>query len=155
DSAAGGTRARMAPKSELETGTVRGAVVNARAGAVRTCDLHHDGETKPGAAAGGTLAAPEALENPRPVIDRHTGTAIADTDSASGIDLDQDLGSGRGIRQRVLNEIAQRIFDCGSITVHHHRIVGAGERYGAARRERPVRHRSDDVMTELPQIQHC
>ena len=99
-------RARPARKPEFKTRTVRPAIINARVGTVRACDLHHDGETEPCAAAGGALAAPEALENPRSIIDRHPVAAIAYTDCASGIDLDQDFSAGWGMRERVLNEIA-------------------------------------------------
>ena len=81
-------RARSARKPKLETGTMRTAIVNACTGAVGARYLHYDCKTKPGAAAGRALAAPEPLEDLCPIADRHTGAAIADTHRTGRVDLD-------------------------------------------------------------------
>jgi hypothetical protein len=78
---------------------------------MRLDDLQNDRQTQTGAVGASSLAAPEALEDVRPIVGRDPRPAVLDTDRAPLVDFDDHLGSRRRMHERVFDQIAQRIFD--------------------------------------------
>ena len=64
------------PEPEIEARPAREAVAHRYAGAVRPDDLHNTRQAQSGSAGTHPLAAPEALENVRPIIQRYARTAV-------------------------------------------------------------------------------
>ena len=56
------------------------------------------------------------------------------------------------MHKRVFDQIAQRIGNCWSVSNDVDRVIGAGQRDGPAGRQRQMRHRADNLLGELPQI---
>jgi hypothetical protein len=72
-------------------------------------DFGHDGEAQSGALARGDLAPPEPVENALALVDGDTGTAVGDSDSSLRVDLDHDLAARGRVRDRVLDQVADRL----------------------------------------------
>ena len=83
-----GASSRTEPK--IEARSVRDPVVDRYAGAMRPDDLHNDRQAQSGSAGANPLAAPEALEDVRPILRRNARAAILDTDRPLRVDLDDD-----------------------------------------------------------------
>src|SRR5262245_44916093 len=64
---------------QIEARSARNAVAHRYAGAMRPDDLHDDRQTQPGAAAANSLAAPEALEDVRTILQRDARPAVQNT----------------------------------------------------------------------------
>ena len=95
---------------------MRSAIAHRDAGAVRSDDFHDNRQSQPSTVGSGTLSAPEAIENAGPVLNRNTGPAIEDTERSIPPDLDDHLGFRRSVRKSVLDQVPQRVLDCGGIT---------------------------------------
>src|SRR6516165_12509059 len=107
--------ASSSPEPEIEARPAREAVAYRYAGAVRPDDLHNDRQAQSGSAGTHPLAAPEALENVRPILHRDARTAVLDADRRLGSDIDDHFGSRCRMRERILNEIAQGVGNRGRI----------------------------------------
>ena len=116
------------PEPEIEARPAREAVAYRYAGAMRPDDLHNDRQAQSGSAGTDPLAAPEALENVRPILHRDARTAVLDADRPLGSDIDDHLSARGRMREGILNEIAQCIGNCGSVAGDYDRIIGAGQR---------------------------
>ena len=95
---------------------------------MRPDDFHNDRQTQAGSVGTNPLAAPEALEDMPPILRRDARTAVLDADRTFRADLDDHFGPRCRVRERILNEIAQRIGYCGSIAGDQDRMIGAGQR---------------------------
>ena len=82
----------------IEPRAARDAVAYRYAGAVRPNDLHDDRQTQTGTLAANSLAAPEALEDARPILRRNAWAAVLDTDRPPWADLDDHFGPWCGMR---------------------------------------------------------
>ena len=95
---------------------------------MRPDDLHNNRQTQSGSVGMHPLAAPEALEDVWPILDWDAQTAVLDADRPVWADLDNDFALRRRMRECILNEIAQRIGNSGSIAGDQDRMIGAGQR---------------------------
>jgi hypothetical protein len=128
-------------------------VVNGDAGTVRPDDFHHDCQAKPGAsAASGALPAPETVEDARAVLDGYAGPAIRDPQRAVGADLDNYLGSGRRMRQRIFDQVAQGISNRSGVSGDRDFVLCAGQCDRPAARQRKMGHGPNYLRGDLAQI---
>src|SRR5215467_13514018 len=98
----GGNRTGVAsssPEPEIEARPAREAVAYCYAGAVRPDDLHNNRQAQSGSAGTHPLAAPEALENVRPIIQRDARTTVLDADRPLGSDIDNHFSSWGCMRE--------------------------------------------------------
>ena len=91
---------------------------------MRPDDLHNNRQAQSGSAGTHPLAAPEALENVRPILNRDARTAVLDADRPLGSDIDDHFSAGGRVREGILNEIAQRIGNCGGVASDQDRMIG-------------------------------
>src|SRR5215469_13416689 len=132
--------ASSSPEPEIKARPTRDAVAYHYAGAVRPDDLHNNRQAQSSSARTHPLAAPEALENVRPILHRDARTAVLDADRPLGTDIDDHFSAWGRMREGVLNEIAQRIGNCGGVASDQDRMIGAGQRDRSAVRHRQMRH---------------
>src|SRR4051812_17953133 len=85
-------------ETEIKTRAAGSLVAHSYAGAMRPDDLHYDRQTQTGTVGTSSLAAPEALEDVRPILGRDARTAVRDADRALPVDLDDHFGSLRRMR---------------------------------------------------------
>src|SRR5215468_5923310 len=128
------------PESEIEARPAREAIAYRYASAMRPDDLHNNRQAQSGSAGTYPLAAPEALENVWPILNRDARTAVLDADRPLRSDIDDHFSARGRMREGILNEIAQRIGNCGGVTSDQHRVIGAGQRDRPAVRHRQMRH---------------
>src|SRR5262244_3668692 len=128
------------PEPEIEARPAREAVAYRYAGAVRPDDLHNNRQAQSGPAGTHPLAAPEALEYMRAVVNRDARTAVLDADRPLGSDIDDHFSAWGRMREGILNKIAQRIGNCGGVASDQDRVIGAGQRDRPAVRQRQMRH---------------
>src|SRR5438132_13431076 len=114
-------------KSEIEPCPAGGAVAYSDAGAVRSNDFHDDRQAKPGALTSCTLAAPETVEDARAVVQRYTRPTVQDAQCALAADLAYHFRPGPGLRQRVFDQVAQRICDGLEIPGNSDWVLGPGQ----------------------------
>src|SRR5262250_3000207 len=114
------------PEPEIEARPAREAVAYSYAGAVRPDDLHNNRQAQSGSAGTHPLAAPEALENVWPILHRDARTAVLDADRPLGSDIDDHFSAWGRMCEGILNEIAQRIGNCGGVSSDQDRVIGAG-----------------------------
>ena len=95
---------------------------------MRPDDLHNDRQAQSGSVGPHPLAAPEALEDVRLILRRDAWTAVLDADRPLWADLDNDLALRRCMRERIFNEIAQRIGNCARVANDQNRMIGASQR---------------------------
>src|SRR5215475_3079720 len=117
---------------DIKARPTRDAVAYRYAGAVRPDDLHNNRQAQSGSAGTQPLAAPEALENVWPILHRDARTAVLDADRPLGSDIDDHFGAWGRMREGILNEIAQRIGNCGGVAGDQDRVIGAGQRHRPA-----------------------
>ena len=103
------------PEAQIEPHAAWDTVAYRNAGAMRPDDLHHDRQTQSGSVSTHPLAAPEALEDVRPILCRNARTAVLDADRPLWADLDDDFALWRRMRKGILNEIAQCIGNCSAL----------------------------------------
>ena len=94
------------PEPEIKARPARDAIAYRYAGAMGPDDLHHDRQTQSGSTGPHPLAAPEALENVRPIFHRDAGTAVLDADRPLGSDIDDHFSAWGRMREGILNKIA-------------------------------------------------
>ena len=73
---------------------------------MRFDDLADDRQAESSTARGGPLAAPEAVEDMRPVFGRYARPAVAHADGAIRGDLDDHLRVARRMSERIFDEVA-------------------------------------------------
>src|SRR5215510_5933383 len=112
------------PEPEIEARPAREAVAYRYADAVRPDDLHNNRQAQSSSAGTHSLAAPEALENVWPILDRDARTAVLDADRPLGSDIDDHFSARGRVREGILNEIAQRIGNCGGVARDQDRVIG-------------------------------
>ncbi len=96
-------------EAQIEARSAWDAVAYGYSGAMRPDDLHDDRQTQSGAVATSSLAAPEALEDVRTILHRDARAAVQNTDRPTRVELDDYLGVGGGVDERIFDEIAQGI----------------------------------------------
>ncbi len=137
---------------EIEPYPAWGAVAYSDASAVRSNDFHDDRQAKPGALTSHALAAPETVEDARAVVQRYTRPTVQDAQCALAADLDYHFSLGPGMRQRVFDQVAQRICDGLGIPGNSDWALGPGQRDRAAAGQGQMRHRADYLFGNLTQI---
>ena len=87
-------------------------------------DFQDDRQSQPGSISSRAFAAPETIEDARPVIHRDAWPAVQNTQRTLLIDLDDHLAPGCGMRERVFDQVAQRIRNRCGVTHDDDRVVG-------------------------------
>src|SRR5215469_7422629 len=128
------------PEPKIEARPARDTVAYRYAGAVRPDDLHNNRQAQSGSAGTHPFAAPEALENVWSILHRDARPAVLDADRPFGSDIDDHFSTWDRMRERVFDQIAQRIGNCGGVASDQDRVIGAGQRDRPAVRHRQMRH---------------
>ena len=115
-------------KPEIEACPARDVFAYRYASAMRPDNLHNDCQAQSGSVGTNPFAAPEALEDVRPILHWDPQAVVLDADRPVWTDLDNDFALRRRMRECILNEIAQRIGNSGSIAGDQDRMIGAGQR---------------------------
>src|SRR5215472_2858223 len=139
-------------KPEIEPCPAWGVIAHGDAGAVRSNDFHDDRQAKSGSLTSRALAAPEPIEDARPVSQGYARPTVRDAQCTLAADLDDHFGPGSRMRQRVFDQVAQRICDGVGIPGNSYWVLGAGQRDRAAAGQRQMCHRADHLLRDLKQI---
>src|SRR5690349_19395553 len=101
DGADPGSTGSSRAKPEIEARAVWRPIGYSDAGAVRLGDLHHDRQSQPGSLGSDTSSPPESIEDVRSIIGRYARSIVQNTKGAFPAHIDNNLGSWRGVRERV------------------------------------------------------
>src|SRR5205814_7731366 len=110
------------------------------AGAVRSRDLQDNRQSQSRAVGSNALPTPEPIKDARPVSDRYARPTVQNTKGTLLTDIDNHFRRRRRMRERILDEIAQRIPNRVSVTDDDDWMIGAGQRDRPAGGQRQMRH---------------
>src|SRR5271169_4806379 len=103
-------------EAKFETRPAGSVVAHGNAGAMCPDDLHDDRQSEPRALGSDPSTTPETIENARSVLDRDARSTVQNSQRAIPADINDHLSPNRRMRQRIFDEIAQRVANRGSIT---------------------------------------
>src|SRR5215467_3115788 len=119
---------------------------------MRSHDFADDGEAEAGPFLLFARATPEPFENVLPILPWHAAATIGHLDPAATIDRHGHFRSRRGVNDRVLNQISQRILERVSVCFYVDWSLGSDERNGLTLGDGPRRHRGHNRGCDLVEI---
>ena len=120
--------------------------------AVRLGEPACDGEAEAGAVSG--RAAAERLEQRLPLLVGQAGSRVDDVDAQLGgaaLRPQQHVRAGRGVAERVLEQVGEHPLDLGGVDLHRRRL-GPDVEPDATRIGSEARERLADELVDVPQL---
>src|SRR5205085_4061759 len=93
-------------EAQLKPSSARGPIGYSNATAVRANDFHDDRQAQPRSLTSRALAAPETVEDARPVVYGYAWPTVENAYRTLAADLDDHFGPGPRMRQRVFDHVA-------------------------------------------------